>query len=202
MAKKVKPSSLLDDSTENPIVSASAKTVAPVLADDATSLVGGEKLTAAQKEKLERYDILEKSVEDALREKEELNAKLAEYAERLESVDENAIKKLEVQIETLKKELEAAKAESKPSIKLESENKALREEVDNYLVKISQLTFENANLRCQLDEVTSGNAKTGNVTNSNSFAVHDNFQYVSQPKPARPGRDAYNPYKNNGYASW
>lgn len=173
-----------------------------MLADDATSLVGGEKLTAAQKEKLERYDILEKSVEDALREKEELNAKLAEYAERLESVDENAIKKLEVQIETLKKELEAAKAESKPSIKLESENKALREEVDNYLVKISQLTFENANLRCQLDEVTSGNAKTGNVTNSNSFAVHDNFQYVSQPKPARPGRDAYNPYKNNGYASW
>lgn len=202
MAKKVKPSSLLDDSTDNPVVSAPVKTVAPTLADDTTSLIGGEKLTAAQKEKLERYDVLEKSVEDALREKEELSAKLAEYVERLENVDENAVKKLEAQTEALKKELEAAKAESKSSIKLENENKALREEVDGYLVKISQLTFENANLRCQLDEVTSGNARSGNIVNSRNFAMPDNFQRVSQPKAALPGHDAYNPYKNNGYASW
>lgn len=202
MAKKVKPSSLLDDSTDNLVVSAPAKTVAPILADDATSLVGGEKLTAVQKEKLEQYDVLEKSVEDTLREKEELSAKLAEYAERLESVDENAVKKLEAQVEALKKELEAAKAESKSLIKLENENKALREEVDGYLVRISQLTFENANMRCQLDELTSSNARSGNIVNSRNFAMPDNFQHVSQPKAALPGRDAYNPYKNNGYANW
>lgn len=202
MAKKVKPSSLLDDSIDNSTVSAPTTTVASALTDDTTSLVGGEKLTTAQKEKLERYGVLEKSVEDMLKEKEEISAKLAEYAERLENVDENTVKKLEAQIETLKKELEVAKSESKSVIKLESENKALREEVDSYLVKISQLTFENANLHCQLDEVTNGNAKPGNIAYSGNCAMPNDFQRVSQPKLAHPRRDAYNPYKNNGYTSW
>lgn len=102
----------------------------------------------------------------------------------------------------MKKELVDAKANVEPSFKLKNENKDLRNEVDSYLVKISELTFENANLRCQLDELAKKVSKNGSVPNSPSFAPNANRTSSGQSKLAQPHRDAYNPYYNNGYASW
>lgn len=106
------------------------------------------------------------------------------------------------QIEALKKELADAKANVEPSFKLKNENKDLRDEVNTYLVKISELTFENANLRCQLDELSKKISRSGNMPNSPAFAPQAKSTSSAQGKLAQPHRDAYNPYHNNGYESW
>ena len=200
MAKKIKPSSLLDEMTERskPAVESTE------IIDEKNPLIGDNRMTNADKEKLERYDALEKSVEGLLKEKENLNAKVTEYVERLAELQTAAdqISDLNNQIEVLKKELADAQANVEPSFKLKNENKDLRNEVDNYLVKISELTFENANLRCQLDELAKKVSKTGSTPNSPSFAPNTGRISSGQGKLAQPHRDAYNPYYNNGYASW
>ena len=77
MGKKVKPSSLLDSSSIRQEVSQEQK------AFEDASLVGNGPMTPEAKEKLEKYDALEKSVGALSKEKEVLEAKLAEYADRL-----------------------------------------------------------------------------------------------------------------------
>ena len=79
MAKKIKPSSLLDEMTER---SQPAAKSAEII-DEKNPLIGDNRMTNVDREKLERYDALEKSVEGLLKEKEDLNAKVTEYVERL-----------------------------------------------------------------------------------------------------------------------
>lgn len=79
MAKRVKPSSLLDE----PQSDAAADDSQPTVVDEKNPLIGDNRMTNADKEKLEKYDALEKTVEALVKEKEELTTKVAEYAEHL-----------------------------------------------------------------------------------------------------------------------
>ncbi len=191
MGKKVKPTSLLETAQE--AVEEQKHTDENEVFED-QSIVGNGPMTADAKAKLEKYDALEKSVADLAREKEMLEAKVAEYAEKLASLEDadKTIKKLEKENAKLKK----SSGSSKDAEKLIRENKALRDEADGYLVKISELTFENANLTCQLNEITKN---SGNVKNQKHLAPGGRG---ANGQLRHPNEDAYNPYKNNGYGTW
>ena len=196
MGKKVKPSSLLDSSSIRQEVSQEQK------AFEDASLVGNGPMTSEAKEKLEKYDALEKSVGALSKEKEVLEAKLAEYADRLAELQTAAdqISELNEENEKLKKELADAKDESKEVYALKKEIEAQKDEINNYLVRISELTFENANLACQLDELSKKMASSGNVPNQTQFSP--NVAPLAQGKLCQPRTDAFNPYMNNGYGVW
>ena len=196
MGKKVKPSTLLDSASTRQEVSQEQKVF-----EDA-SLVGNGPMTAEAKEKLEKYDALEKSVGTLSKEKEVLEAKLAEYADRLAELQTAAdqISELNEENEKLKKELVDAKDESKEVYALKKEIEAQKDEINNYLVRISELTFENANLTCQLDELSKKMASSGNVPNQKQFSP--NVAPPVQGKLRQPRTDAFNPYMNNGYGVW
>ena len=196
MGKKVNPSSLLDSASTRQEVSQEQKVF-----EDA-SLVGNGPMTAEAKEKLEKYDALEKSVGALSKEKEVLEAKLAEYADRLAELQTAAdqISELNEENEKLKKELADAKDESKEVYALKKEIEAQKDEINNYLVRISELTFENANLTCQLDELSKKMASSGNISNQKQFSP--NVAPPVQGKLRQPRTDAFNPYMNNGYGVW
>ena len=196
MGKKVKPSSLLDSSSIRQEVSQEQK------AFEDASLVGNGPMTSEAKEKLEKYDALEKSVGALSKEKEVLEAKLAEYADRLAELQTAAdqISELNEENEKLKKELADAKDESKVVYALKKEIEAQKDEINNYLVRISELTFENANLTCQLDELSKKMASSGSVPNQTQFSP--NIAPPVQGKLRQPRTDAFNPYMNNGYGVW
>ena len=196
MGKRVKPSSLLDTApVEQQIVEQQE-------AFEDKSLVGNGSMTAEAKDKLEKYDALEKSVGALSKEKEVLEAKLAEYADRLAELQTAAdqISELNEENEKLKKELVDAKDESKEVYALKKEIEAQKDEINNYLVRISELTFENANLTCQLDELSKKMASSGNVPNQKQFSP--NVVPPVQGKLRQPRTDAFNPYMNNGYCVW
>ena len=196
MGKKVKPSSLLDSASTRQEVSQEQKVF-----EDA-SLVGNGPMTAEAKEKLEKYDSLEKSVGALSKEKEVLEAKLAEYADRLAELQTAAdqISELNEENEKLKKDLADSKDESKEVYALKKEIEAQKDEINNYLVRISELTFENANLTCQLDELSKKMASSGNISNQKQFSP--NVAPPVQGKLRQPRTDAFNPYMNNGYGVW
>ena len=83
-------------------------------------------MTSEAKEKLEKYDALEKSVGALSKEKEVLEAKLAEYADRLAELQTAAdqISELNEENEKLKKELADAKDEPKEVYALKKEIEA------------------------------------------------------------------------------
>ena len=78
--------------------------------------------------------------------------------------------------------------------------KALQEEVDRLTLRVSELTFENANLACQLDELSKKMASSGSVPNQTQFSP--NVAPPMQGKLRQPRTDAFNPYMNNGYGVW
>lgn len=195
MGKKVKPCSLLDETSQEKVEQEST-----VFED--TSLVGNGQLTVESREKLEKYDALEKTVASLSKEKEELEAKVAEYAERLAELQTaaNQISDLNKEIEKLKKDNASSSKAAKEITALKKDIKDLREEADGYLVKISELTFENANLTCQLDELAKREKMAGKAPNQRKYAPNSNIDGPGQLRP--PNKDAYNPYSNNGYGTW
>lgn len=184
MGKRIKPSNLVENvQAEVPSADAAASK-AEEFVD--TSLVGNGVITPEAKAKLEKYDALEKSVASLAKEKEVLEAKVAEYAEKL--ADMKAAKK-EDSSTKLAEALKAKEVAEKEVGALKLENKALRDEADGYLVKISELTFDNARLTCELDEASKHLKEKGTVPNQPQY----------MPKPNNAG---YNPYLANGYSSW
>jgi uncharacterized coiled-coil DUF342 family protein len=159
-------------------------------------------MTAEAKEKLEKYDALEKSVCSLSKEKEHLEAKVAEYAEKLAELKTAAdqIHDLVEENSKLKKQLEHASSQSSSSEAMKREIKSLRDEADGYLVKISELTFENAKMSSQLDELSKKLADTGVSPNQKQFSPNAAPPVQGGLRP--PHVDAYNPYKNNGYGAW
>ena len=98
MGKRVKPKNLLDDEPQIDVVNENTIEEANVemKQEYSENLLGNGKLTAEAKEKLEKYDALEKTVLDLSKEKEVLETKIAEYVEQLEKLNDAAdtIKKL------------------------------------------------------------------------------------------------------------
>ena len=199
MAKKVKLNSLLDSApTQEAIEEANGE---QSTFKDA-SLVGNGQMTAEAKEKLEKYDALEKSVGALSKEKEHLEAKVAEYAEKLAELKTAAdqIHDLVEENSKLKKQLENMPSASSNAEALKREIKSLRDEADGYLVKISELTFENAKMSSQLDELSKKFADAGVSPNQKQFSPNATPPVQGGLRP--PHTDAYNPYKNNGYGTW
>lgn len=94
--------------------------------------------TSEEKAKLERYDQVMQQNAMLLKEKEELQEKIAEYLMELETLrSEKKGKKLAA--------AKDSKAEEELS-KLRIEYKDLQTASDSYLMKISELSFENAKL--------------------------------------------------------
>lgn len=205
MGKRVKPKNLIDGSESTDLLQnaaandaakasstssneeASSLNVADSIDEVNDSLIGYGRLTAEAKDKLERYDALENNAKALANEKLALDEKLAEYVELVDKLKaENAeLKKSEASNSSGHiKELEA-KVSS-----LEKSNRELREEADDYLVKISELTFENAKLTSQMNEMKSTASAKQSIGRPNSDMLKI------------PNRDPYNPYFNNGYGSW
>ena len=134
------------------------------------------------KEKLEAYEKLEKTVSALNKENAALKDKVAEYVEEVTELREKV--KNTVVKEVIKEVVKEVPVEGS-SAALEKEVKALREENDEYLIKISELTFENAKLKCEAEE-------------------------AAKAKPVKSEHPKVQPYPNvyrnsaalNGYSAW
>lgn len=136
-------------------------------------------LTKEMEEKLGKYDALQENVNTLLREKEDLMEKLSIYLTEIEDL-RAADKSLKC---SESEEVNALKAKIK---ELEKDNKELEKSQDEYLARISQLTFETMKLRQQIGEIPK-----------------DSKTKVPENKPeTRLERPTYNPYKHNGYNDW
>ena len=204
MSKKIKPNKLFED---KPVETAQdiQEDKQDILANvDENSLVGNGRMSAEDAKKLEQFDAMEKSLAAAAEEKTMLEAKVAEYADKLESLQSSADKMsdLEKSNEDLKHKVSSLEDRCKMAEKLEAEVKNLREENDKYLIKISELTFENANITSQLSDIERRAKANGSINNQNGFQPIQGPQQQMSKRLASPRRDAYNPYANNGYGSW
>ena len=158
------------------------------------------RLTPEMVEKLEKIDVLEKHCLELEEENAKLSDSVSSYLEEIEALKSK--KAIEAQVDgemsiaDLKKELEQARKEA---VEIRKSLKDLREENDNYLLKISELTFENAKLTSQLQEIEKSLAMSATPTHSSTIrkaAVSPSTGTMkNQPQFA-------NPYLQNGYQDW
>ena len=193
MSKKIRPKNLLSDKTIDVSAINKPTTENSILVDclDEMSIIENNiHFTAADREKLEKYDGLVATITQLNNEKSQLEDKLAEYASK--KLDDKAnfakIEKLKKTIAELKTQIKEKEDKNSSSDleKLKSQIIALRKEADDYLVKISELTFENAKLTCELNECKE---------QPKSIAAIN----IKTPTLARPTMHGY---VNNGYESW
>lgn len=94
---------------------------------------------------------------------------------------------------------------SSANLKLQSENAALQEENDKYLMKISELTFENAKLNAQIQEL-SKSAGNGNYVPPalNERTIPNSFDNSNKKNASQHSRGVNYPHlpNNMGYTSW
>lgn len=210
MGKKVKPKSLLEGSTtyvdntplnNNSDDNNSSVDILPVL---------NKMLSNTDQEKLEKYPAMEQQIIDLTNQNNELQAKIEEFLINTSnninesSVQPEEIERLKSHISELKDQLniERTQFESK-IITFEDEIKTLRNENDNYLVKISELSFDNARMTCELNELTKSiKDKTETVINQPKFTPTNNNPVKDPSTLGTPFRNPYNPYANNGYGTW
>lgn len=162
-------------------------------------------------EQLECKSQYETLIDDSDSTLSDLNLDMAEAAEAIEtcmSPEFNAELARLQNIEAEASELSSA------NLKLVSENAALQEENDNYLMKISELTFENAKLNAQLQELSKNIAANQNSSQNNAKSsmkfneseIPNSLEAARKnqvPKHARNVNYPYQPNANNsGYTSW
>lgn len=140
------------------------------------------------KQKLEAFEKMEKVVSDLSAENSALKDKMAEYVEEITSLREqvknpNVVEKI-VEKEVIK---EVPVANDTEEIeKLRKEIKSLQDENDKYLMRISELTFENAKMTATINNSAKKQSAPGD--------------------PAGSQQQYRNVYRNmgrmNGYSSW
>jgi len=136
-------------------------------------------LRADIKAKLEAFEKMEKAISDLAKENEALKEKMAEYVEEISQLRAAPAKEI---IKEVIKEVPCSN-----DAKLEREIKALREENDSYLMKISDLTFENAKL----------------IAAASEAAKVQQTPKADQPSPSQQYPNVYrNMAAANGYSSW
>ena len=93
---------------------------------------------------------------------------------------------------------------STANMKLKSENAALQEENDKYLMKISELTFENAKLNAQIQELSNSKSADNYVSPALNERTVENQFGPSNKKPVKQSPRYVNyPHQSNiGYTSW
>jgi len=158
------------------------------------------RLTPEMTEKLEKIDSLEKHCLELEQENAKLSDSINLYLEEIETLKSkksiDAPIDGEMSLVDLKHELDKARSEI---AEMRKSLKELREENDNYLMKISELTFENAKLTSQLQEIEKNMAMVATPT-------HDGPSRKSMIQPStavmRNQPQFANPYLQNGYQDW
>lgn len=158
------------------------------------------RLTPEMVEKLEKVDALEKHCLELEEENAKLSDSVNSYLEEIEALKSKRAVETplgsEMSMIDLKKELDEARHEI---IEMRKSLKELHEENDNYLLKISELTFENAKLTSQLQEIEKSLAMSATPTHESSArraAVQPSTRTMkNQPQFA-------NLYLQNGYQDW
>ena len=112
-----------DKPTQSPVANDQTATVATVVED---RLAGTGDVKDEIAEKLEQFEKLEKAAAELSAENQALKDKLAEYVQNAQKPKTN---------------------------EFEKELAQLRDENDKYLMRISELTFENAKMHAELDEL-------------------------------------------------
>lgn len=114
----------------------------------------------------------------------------------------NEIKSLKDELEEYKSKCDNYEKSQSHVHELEAKVAQLENENDQYLIKISELTFENAQLTSQLSMHDHVEKKNGVVYNQQQFMPAQGVQQQCGGNMAKPHVDAYNPYLNNGYGTW
>lgn len=158
------------------------------------------RITPEMKDKLDKIDSLEKHCVELEEENSKLTASIDSYLEEIDKlkavkVDKTADDSKNALVD-LRKELDEARKEIS---EMRKSLKELRDENDSYLIKISELTFENAKLTCQLQEIgksmsmaaspTHGSLSRSQVVRPNTATMQNQSKYA-------------NPYLQNGYQDW
>lgn len=158
------------------------------------------RLTPEMVEKLEKIDALEKHCLELEEENAKLSDSMNSYLEEIEVLkSKRAIETPldgEMSLVDLKKELDKARHDI---VEMRKSLKELREENDNYLLKISELTFENAKLTSQLQEIEKSLSMSATPTHESSIR-----KVVVQPSTGTMKNQPQfaNPYLQNGYQDW
>lgn len=170
------------------------------IVEKATSSKFLSRLTPEMVEKLEKIDSLEKHCLELEEENSKLSDSVNSYLEEIEILkSKKAIETPidgEMSLVDLKRELDKARREI---AEMHKSLKELREENDNYFMKISELTFENAKLTSQLQEIEKSMIMAATPTHNTNIriaAVQPSTRSIrNQPQFA-------NPYLKNGYQDW
>lgn len=135
------------------------------------------------KQKLEAFEKMEKAVSELSAENSALKDKMAEYVEEITALREQ-VKTPRVVEKEVVKEVPAA-VDSGEIEKLKKEIAALQEENDKYLMRISELTFDNAKMTAKMNNMSAPKVR---------------------PTAAQAAQQFRNVYRNsgklNGYSSW
>ena len=190
-------SSMSDDAELDELLGA---TTTDDILEQANSSKFLSRLTPEMVEKLEKIDVLEKHCLELEEENAKLSDSVSSYLEEIEALkSKRAIETPldgEMSMIDLKRELDEARHEI---VEMRKSLKDLREENDNYLLKISELTFENAKLTSQLQEIEKSLAMSATPTHESPArraAVQPSTGTMkNQPQFA-------NPYLQNGYQDW
>ena len=191
----------IDMDGDKPVQSQTAKdkmsTVAAVV-EDRFAGTGDVKDEVALK--LEQFEKLEKAMTDLTAENEMLKDKLAEYVEKsqqrqkADTAENEALKDRLAEYAQKLQQCPKADAQKTENLKneiskLNDEISKLREENDKYLMRISELTFENAKMHAEIDTL-----KKTQIADPGR---------IQQPNPSRNSQYG-NVYRGalNGYDSW
>lgn len=175
MAKKIKPVSdecLMDNSSNKDELSEQSNEVQFNVQNIVSS-----NLTRDQVEKLEKYSQLETVNKQLIKENSELRDRIAEYLVELDKLRANKC------VDKTSSDIELAQ--------LKIDYKTLQDASDGYLMRISELTFENAKLNAQLNEIS-----------NKSYGIQCSENQINKKSNTAIERPVYNPYKQNGYSSW
>lgn len=199
MAKKVKPTAIQTTTISESASAAEIPTIhaKPTMTDEDGNLARLPEPVAGSKTVIEeansRLEELNRTTEEnanLFKANTELTETLATYIAEIKSLKaELAECKKNVMSADDKRSLTEVNELKSKIASLEKSNKALQDENDNYLMKISELTFENAKMTAKMQ-----NANPAAPSDQQSQFTPSHSQMRNQFGFARPN--------NNGYDSW
>ena len=203
MAKKVKPTAIQTTTISESASTAEIPTIQakPTMTDNDGNLsrlpepvYGSKTVIEEANSRLEELNRTTEENANLFKANTELTETLAKYISEIKSLKDelNECKKNVMSADDKKSLTEFNELKSKIS-SLEKLNKTLQDENDNYLMKISELTFENAKM----------NAKMNSETERSNSPISN----TQQPQLTPSHSQMRNPFgfahpNNNGYDSW
>ena len=208
MGKKIKPKTLIDNVElaenlaplqEDACLSGSCSVSTNVAIQPGNEIAcQTRRLTREDQEKLLEYDAMKDSIAQLSKEYDELRAQTAKYIEQL--TEFNSIKNENASLKSQMQKLQSLSSKNSNDElmqkikKLEKDNVQIQETADKYLLKISDLSYQNAQLMTQIDQLNTS------LHSVNAVPVKVDCNQPQTGKPKTP--KACNPYRHNGYAFW